>query len=157
MSAPKGFHLYANLSAARTKLRLKGFGHGVRKVHSAGKNRAVIIHTATDRHLEELESLFADVGCAASEDELSAPIENLRNLGETSGKWLRDVGIRTIADLEEAGPVLAFRLVCERQSKTSLNLLWAIAAGLQDRDWRDLTVEEKERLKAAAREVGPSV
>lgn len=62
MPDPKGSHLYVNLSASQTRRRLKGFGHGVRKVQSAGKNRAVVIHTAMGRHLEELEAKFADLG-----------------------------------------------------------------------------------------------
>ena len=56
MPAPKGFLLYVNLSASQTRRRLKGFGHGVRKIQSAGKNRAVVIHTAMGRHLEELRA-----------------------------------------------------------------------------------------------------
>ena len=66
MTDPKGFHLYVNLGASRTRRRLKGFGHGVRKVRSAGRHRAVVIHTATGRHLEKLQARFADVGCAVT-------------------------------------------------------------------------------------------
>jgi len=58
----KGDELFVNLSASQARRRLKGFGHGVRKVQSAGRNQAVIIHTATGRHLQELENKFADVG-----------------------------------------------------------------------------------------------
>ena len=36
-------------------------GFGVRKVETAGKNRAVIVHTATGEHLRQLEALFQDV------------------------------------------------------------------------------------------------
>ena len=68
MPDPKGSRLVVNLSASQTRKRLKTFGHGVRKVHSAGKNQAVIIHTATGRHLEELEAQFADVGFSNDED-----------------------------------------------------------------------------------------
>jgi len=57
----KGDKLFVNLSASQARRRLKGFGHGVRKVQSAGRSQAVIIHTATGRHLEELENRFADV------------------------------------------------------------------------------------------------
>lgn len=57
----KGDRLYVNLSATQTRRRLKGYGFGVRKIHSDGKNRAVIIHTATGQHREELHALFADV------------------------------------------------------------------------------------------------
>ena len=45
------------------------------------------------------------------------PIESLRNLGPKSGQWLREAGINTIAELERLGPVVAFRLVKQRQPK----------------------------------------
>lgn len=60
MNDIKGDRLYVSLGASQVRRRLKGFGHGVRKIQSAGKNQSVIIHTATGRHLEELEMLFAD-------------------------------------------------------------------------------------------------
>ena len=142
----KGDRLYVNLSASQTRRRLKGFGHGVRKVQSAGKNQAVIIHTATGQHLSELRAVFADVLPTDSEDKLGVPICNLRNLGSTSADWLRDVGIQTKSDLERFGPALAYRLVKRRQPNVSLNLLWAMAAGLQDRDFRELSDGEKRRL-----------
>ena len=65
MTEPKGQKLYVNLSASQTRQRLRGFGHGVRKVQSGGKNRAVVIHTATGQHLEELKLLFSDVAVSA--------------------------------------------------------------------------------------------
>lgn len=61
MNELKGDRLYVNLSATQTRRRLKGYGFGVRKIHSNGKNRAVIIHTATGQHRDELHALFADV------------------------------------------------------------------------------------------------
>ena len=142
----KGDRLYVNLSASQARRRLKGFGHGVRKVQSAGKNQAVIIHTATGQHLSELLAVLADALPTDSEDELGVPICNLRNLGSTSAEWLRDVGIQTKSDLERFGPALAYRLVKRRQPTVSLNLLWAMAAGLQDRDFRELSDDEKSRL-----------
>jgi hypothetical protein len=76
MADPKGDKLYVNLGASQARRRLKGFGHGVRKVQSAGRNRALIIHTATGQHLAELEHKFADVGFSSTEAGLNAPIEN---------------------------------------------------------------------------------
>jgi DNA transformation protein and related proteins len=61
MRNPIQHKLCVNLGASQTRRRLKGFGHGVKRVSTDGKNRAVIIHTATGRHLQELEALFADV------------------------------------------------------------------------------------------------
>lgn len=73
MSDPKGFFLYVNLSAANTRRRLKSFGHGVRKIQSAGKDRACVIHTATGKSFEELQKKFTDVGCASREIDLWPP------------------------------------------------------------------------------------
>lgn len=143
----KGERLFVNLSAAQTRRRLKGFGHGVKKIQSAGKNRAVVIHTASGQHLRELLALFKDVGAAPREEELGGPLENLKNLGPTATAWLRAAGIRSRADLERLGPVAVFRIVRRHEPTASLNLLWALAGAVQDRDWRDLSAEEKGRLK----------
>ena len=148
MTDPLGAKLFVNLSASNARRRLQGFGHGVRKVHSAGRRRAVIIHTATGQHLAELQAKFADVGYASQEDELAESIDSLRNIGPTRAGWLRDVGVSTIEDLRRLGPTLAYRLVKRRQPRASRNLLWALAAGLADRDWRDLSSDEKQRLLA---------
>lgn len=84
---------------------------------------------------------------------MTIPVESLRNLGPKSSQWLRDAGITTIADLEQLGAVAAYRLVKNRQPKVSLNLLWAIAAGLKEKDWRELPESTKQRLRKEAEEV----
>ena len=61
MKEIKGERLYVQLGASEVRRRLKGHGFGVRKVHSDGKNRAVIIHTATGDHLRDLKALFQDL------------------------------------------------------------------------------------------------
>ena len=61
---------------------------------------------------------------------------------------LMEAGIGTLDELEEMGAVRAYRRVKLIKSKSaSLNLLWALAAGLEDRDWRSLSGEEKASLK----------
>lgn len=80
------------------------------------------------------------------------PIESLLNLGPMSGQWLREAGITTVAELQRLGPVVAYRLVKQRQPKASLNLLWALAAGLDAKDWRELTEATKKRLRKEAEE-----
>jgi hypothetical protein len=54
--------------------------------------------------------------------------------------------------LERLGPTVVYRLVKQRQPEAGWNLLWALAAALSDRDWRDLTVEEKGRLQREVEE-----
>lgn len=144
MGERKGQRLYVNLPASQVRRRLKGFGHGVRKVQSAGRNQALVIHTASGEHLRELLGLFADTRAVGTPGELGTAIEELRNLGPASGHWLREAGITTTAELRRLGPILAYRLVKQRAPRVSLNLLWSLVAGLEDRDWRSLTDEEKQ-------------
>lgn len=61
MNQIKGERLYVRLSASQARQRLQGVGYGVRKVYSAGRQQAVIIHTATGEHKRELEAIFRDV------------------------------------------------------------------------------------------------
>ncbi len=75
MADPKNAKLFVNLGASQARRRLKGFGHGVRKVETAGNDQAVIIHTATGQHLRQLEAKFADVGFGETEIALSKPAD----------------------------------------------------------------------------------
>ena len=92
------------------------------------------------------------MGYSSSERELCEPIENLRNLGPTSAAWLREAGITTISELSRLGPVVAYRLVKTKRPKASLNLLWALAAGLLDVDRQELIDEERARLRTEIEE-----
>ncbi len=153
MGDPKGEYLFINLGASHVRARLKGFGHGVRKIRSGGRNRAVVIHTATGRHLDELTAIFEDVGCSTTEGSLGEPIESLRNLGPTSAQWLRDAGINSVEQLRRIGPVLSFKIVKQQQPRASFNLLWGLAAGLLDCDWRELTELQKNQLRTEFEEL----
>ena len=144
----KGHRLYVNLGPSKVRQRLKGHGFGVKKVQSAGRNQAVIIHTATGDHLRKLQMLFSDVPSGATEASLGVPLENLKNLGPTSVAWLNEINLHTKADLEKLGPAAAFRLIKRQQPQATLNLLWSLAAALEDRDWRELSDSEKEATEA---------
>jgi DNA transformation protein len=74
----------------------------------------------------------------------SLPVASLRNLGPKSVMMLAEAGIRTVGELRALGAVRAYlRVKSLRPKSASLNLLWAIAAGLKDRDWRKLSKAEK--------------
>jgi hypothetical protein len=75
ISKAKGEKLFVSLGASQARRRPKGIGHGVRKVQSAGRNQAVIIHTATGQHLQELENKFADVGFLRNDRNLSEAVQ----------------------------------------------------------------------------------
>lgn len=147
MSRETSYTLYVNLSASQVRKRLKGYGFGVRKVEAADRNQAVIIHTATGEHLRDLKRLFADVMSSATREAVGTPVENLRNLGPTSAASLRGIGVHSQSDLEQIGPALAYRLVKRKQPKTNLDLLWALAAALSDKDVHQLTEDEKAQLR----------
>ncbi|HJS06281.1 MAG TPA: hypothetical protein VJ809_01430 [Pirellulales bacterium] len=78
-----GDRLYIALPAAQVRRRLKGHGFGVKKIHSAGRGQAAVIHTATGEHLRQLKQLFADVRVADSEAELT-PREPLTQQADVS-------------------------------------------------------------------------
>jgi TfoX/Sxy family transcriptional regulator of competence genes len=70
---------------------------------------------------------------------------------------LREAGISTIEELRVLGAVKAYARVKALQPKAaSLNLLWAIAAGLEDRDWRELDKDDKSALLAEVRKISPA-
>lgn len=82
------------------------------------------------------------------------PIAALRNLGPKSALMLAEVGVRTVEELKRLGAARAYvRVKALHPKSASLNLLWAMAAGLEDRDWRTLTPEEKNGLLAVARDL----
>lgn len=67
--AANNFFLYVNLGASQARKRLKGRGLGVKRVESAGNQQAVVIHTATGKHFEQLKAVFRDVLSVDSNDE----------------------------------------------------------------------------------------
>ena len=153
MPRAKSQMLFVNLSASKVRQRLKTSCIGVRKVSSAGRNQAMIVHTATGQHLRDLESVFTDAPTSSSQSSLGMPIENLKNLGPTTASWLHELGIHTRADLERLGPAPAYRLLRQRESTVSLNLLWALHGALDDTDWRELTPQMKRDLQRQVEEL----
>ena len=72
----------------------------------------------------------------------------MRNIGPKSAAWLRQVGLRTQADIIAAGPVDAFMRVKRAGFRPSLNLLYSMAGALADCHWTDLDEADKQALIA---------
>lgn len=87
------------------------------------------------------------------EDEL----QQMKNLGKTSARWLHAAGIHNQADLRRLGSLLAYRAVKTRGFRASKVLLYAIEGALLDQHWCDLPLEVKaslnEQLTGMDREV----
>ena len=146
MTRETTYTLYVNLSASQVRKRLKGHGFGVRRVEATDRNQAAITHTATGGHLRQLQALFADVLSSTTQQAVGTPVENLKNLGATSAAWLREIGVHSRSDLEEVGPVQAYRLAKQKFPAIGSEFLWALAAALSDRYVGELSAEEKASL-----------
>lgn len=72
----------------------------------------------------------------------------LRNIGPKSAAWLRQVGIRSQADLVAAGPVGAFLKVRRAGFRPSLNLLYALEGALLDCHWQQVPEPRRQQLVA---------
>ncbi len=72
---------------------------------------------------------------------------DIPSIGPTSTAWLREVGIESRSDLELAGPVAVFLSVHAAGYRPSLNLLWALAAGLRGKHWADLSASDMCQLR----------
>ncbi len=74
------------------------------------------------------------------------PIDKLPNLGPKSAAWLAAVGIGDVAALRRLGVAEAIRRLLAGGIKPSLNLAYALHAGLDGRHWQDLQADERSAL-----------
>jgi len=72
----------------------------------------------------------------------------MRNIGPKSAAWLRQVGLRTQADIVAAGPVDAFMRVKRAGFRPSLNLLYALEGALADCHWQEVPEARRQVLVA---------
>ena len=80
-------------------------------------------------------------------------VEDLKNIGATTARWLHDVGIHTKADLEEMGAVIAYKVIQHQcPQKVNVLLLYALQGALMDIHWNALPPDLKAQLKRDARE-----
>lgn len=80
------------------------------------------------------------------------PVEQLLNIGPKSANWLKEVGISTLADLQKAGAVLAYKILQHRFKGINILMLYGLYGALNNRHWNSLSREEKDTLKSAAAE-----
>ena len=73
----------------------------------------------------------------------------IRNVGPKSAAWLRQVGVRSGAEIIELGALEVFLKVKKAGFKPSLNLLYALEGAVQDCHWTALSSERKGELVLA--------
>jgi len=74
----------------------------------------------------------------------------LLNIGPKSAAWLRQVGIRTREQLNEAGALGAFIRIKRAGFRPGLNLLYALEGAINDCHWREVPEARRGELLAAA-------
>ncbi|MFP6594572.1 MAG: TfoX/Sxy family DNA transformation protein [Dehalococcoidia bacterium] len=75
-------------------------------------------------------------------------LESLKNLGPVGSRQLHAVGIETVEQLQQAGPVRAFQLVADMfPSETSVTFLYAVQGALLDVPLNQVSKKDRERLR----------
>lgn len=80
------------------------------------------------------------------EGQLSKELSELRGLGPRSVLLLARVGITSVESLFDVGSVNAYERLVRAGIPVSLNMLWALEGACSDRDWRDVSREDRTRL-----------
>jgi hypothetical protein len=81
---------------------------------------------------------------------MPAAAPKLRNIGPKSAAWLRQVGLRTEADIVAIGPVEAYMRVRRAGFKPTLNLLYALEGALCGCHWQDVPEPRRQQLAQEA-------
>ena len=82
----------------------------------------------------------------------TTPIEKLKNIGPKSAAWLREIGVLTLADLEQNGPVLTYKILQHRFKGINILMLYGLYGALYNKHWNGLSPDEKTMLQTAAKE-----
>lgn len=80
----------------------------------------------------------------------ASPGEKMMNVGPKSAAWLRQVGIRSRAELIEHGAVGAFVKIKRAGFRPSLNLLYALEGALLECHWQQVPDHRRSELLLAA-------
>lgn len=79
----------------------------------------------------------------------SAPVEQLRNIGPTIARRLKEIGIRTANDLRSVGAVAAYQRICVSQPGKTIPVcyyLYSLEGALRGQHWDDLESKIKQHL-----------
>lgn len=79
------------------------------------------------------------------------PKSSIRNMGPKSTKWLNEIGVSTLQDIERLGSVEVYIRLKRIRPRVSLVLLYALEAALLDLHWNRLPGSVKAELREAAR------
>ena len=78
-------------------------------------------------------------------------LAELRNIGPTIENRLKEIGVRTRADLERVGAVNAYLRICANQANRALPIcyyLYSLQGALMELHWDDLPEGLKQELRS---------
>ena len=73
------------------------------------------------------------------------PVEELWNLGDLSGGWLRDEGITNFSELCEADLVQLYRALRAKHKQASRLMYYAMVGAVLNIHWNQIPEEERTR------------
>lgn len=79
----------------------------------------------------------------------SASVEQLRNIGPTIARRLKEIGIRTANDLRSVGAVAAYQRICATNPGKTIPVcyyLYSLEGALRGQHWDALESKIKQRL-----------
>jgi DNA transformation protein len=79
------------------------------------------------------------------------PVEQLRNIGATIARRLREIGIHTRDELQAVGAAAAYRRICEAYPGKTIPVcyyLYSLEGALRDEHWDALGSQVKQQLLA---------
>jgi DNA transformation protein and related proteins len=76
--------------------------------------------------------------------------EKIRNIGPKSMAWLRQTGIRSLAELQAVGSLAAFVRIKRAGFKPSLNMLYALEGAILGCHWQEIPADRRSELILAA-------
>lgn len=79
----------------------------------------------------------------------SIPVEQLKNVGPTIARRLREIGIRTKYELRTVGAVTAYRRICAKYPDRTIPVcyyLYSLEGALRDQHWDALSPRVRKQL-----------
>lgn len=84
-----------------------------------------------------------------------APAETTwRGLGPVSRRWLADMGLHTVNDLQSVDVFDLYRELKQRHSSVSRNLLYALIGAQENRDWREVARTDRTSILLRLEQTG---
>lgn len=81
-------------------------------------------------------------------------LRNLRGLGPKSEAMLAEVGVHSVEEFLKADPFQLYKTLKAADSKTSLNMLYAIIGAQENCDWRDISRQRKTQILITLDDMG---